>query len=234
MTFKKLITMSICAAAITACSSHQGYQSYQAPAYNNPGKFGVGLGVGTTGATVEAKYAPSKTVMLRGSYNYLDFSMDEEFDDIDYDGDFKANTVAGFVDIAPFHNGFIVSGGAYIGDKTLDLNATPTGNVEIGGSTFTSAEVGTLTGQAELRNFAPYAGIGYDSFISGSTDWSFNARAGVMFTGAPKVDLVSANGTLSSDPRLRGELEAEINAIEDDAEDYRYYPVVTVGLTRRF
>jgi len=200
----------------------------------NSAKFAVGLGVGTTGATVEGKFAPNNTVALRGNFNFLDVTVDEEFDDIDYDGDFEATTFGGFVDVAPFQNGFVLSGGAYVGDKTLDLDATPTTNVEIGGQIFTPAEVGTLTGQAKLDSFAPYAGIGYDGFIAGSKAWSFNARAGVMFTGSPNVDLVSANGTLSGNPVLRQELEAEIAAIEEDAEDYKYYPVLTIGVARRF
>jgi len=149
-------------------------------------------------STIEGKFAPNDFIALRGNFNYLDFSVDEEYDDIDYEGNFDATTFGGFVDVAPFQNGFILSGGALLGDKTVGLDATPSTNVEIGDQVFTPAEVGTLTGQAELNSFAPYAGIGYDSFIAGSSDWSFNARAGVMFTGSPEVDLISANGTLSN------------------------------------
>lgn len=229
---KTLITLLGCTALFAGCSSHSSYHPNAQS--SNASKFGVGLGVGTTGATVEAKFAPNDTVALRGSFNYLSFSIDEEFDDIDYDGDFDATTFGGFVDVAPFKNGFVLSGGAFLGDKTLDFDATPTGSVEIGDQIFSPSEVGTLTGKAELASFAPYAGLGYDGFIAGSKDWSFNARAGVMFTGSPDVELVSANGSLSSNAILRQELDAEIEAIEDDADDYKYYPVVTIGLTRRF
>ena len=229
---KTLITLLGCTTLFAGCSSHSSYHPNAQS--SNASKFGVGLGVGTTGATVEAKFAPNDTVALRGSFNYLSFSIDEEFDDIDYDGDFDATTFGGFVDVAPFKNGFVLSGGAFLGDKTLDFDATPTGSVEIGDQIFSPSEVGTLTGKAELASFAPYAGLGYDGFIAGSKDWSFNARAGVMFTGSPDVELVSANGSLSSNAILRQELDAEIEAIEDDADDYKYYPVVTIGLTRRF
>ena len=217
------------ALALSACNSTSPYNT-QNPRSN----FGVGFGAGTTGATIEAKYAPSTAVMLRGSYNYLDFSSHQDIDGIDYDGEFQASTVAGFVDVSPFRNGFVVSGGAYIGDKTLTLDATPTEDVEIGGQMFTPEEVGMLRGQARLNKFAPYAGIGYDGFIRGSKDWTFNARAGVMFTGSVDAELISANGTLSSNPLLRDELDNEVREIEKDIESFRYYPVVTVGVTRRF
>jgi len=229
---KLLISLLGSAALLAGCASQPNYTP-KAKA-DKSSKFAVGLGVGTTGGTVEGKYAPNNTVALRGNFNFLNFSVDEEFDDIDYEGDFDATTFGGFVDLAPFQNGFILSGGAFIGDKTLDLDATPTTNVEIGGQVFSPTEVGTLTGQAELNSFAPYAGIGYDGFIAGSSDWSFNARAGVMFTGSPEVDLISANGTLSNNPLLRQELEAEIAAIEEEADDYKYYPVLSIGVARRF
>lgn len=229
---KILIPLLGCTALLAGCATQQTTMPKAQAAKGS--KFAVGLGVGTTGATIEGKFAPNDFIALRGNFNYLDFSVDEEYDDIDYEGNFDATTFGGFVDVAPFQNGFILSGGAFLGDKTVGLDATPSTNVEIGDQVFTPAEVGTLTGQAELNSFAPYAGIGYDSFIAGSSDWSFNARAGVMFTGSPEVDLVSANGALSSDPRLRAEIDAEIAAIEEEADDYKYYPVVAIGVARRF
>lgn len=219
------------------CNSPQ-YQPQNQPNYSNntagQSKFAVGLGAGTTGGTIEAKFAPNNKIALRGSYNFLEFEADQDYDGIDYEGDLNLSTFGGFVDVAPFSNGFVLTGGAFIGDKTLDLNASPANDVEIGGRTFTPEEVGTLNGQAELKSFAPYAGIGYDSFIAGSSDWSFNARAGVMFTGSPKVDLVSVDGLLSDDATLRAELNTEIASIEEEAEDFKYYPVLSIGLARRF
>ncbi len=229
---KTLLTVLGCAALLAGCSSNPANSAKGQSSQGN--KFAVGLGVGTTGATIEAKYAPNDLVALRGNFNFLTISVDQDYDDIDYEGDLDATTFGGFVDVAPFKNGFVLSGGAFLGDKTLDLNATPSTNVQIGDQSFTPSEVGTLTGKAELANFAPYAGLGYDGFIAGSKNWSFNARAGVMFTGSPDVDLVSANGSLSNNALLRQELDAEIAAIEEDADDYKYYPVITLGVARRF
>lgn len=196
--------------------------------------FGVGASVGTTGATLEAKFAPNDRIMLRGNFNYLEFNTDQDYDGIDYDGDLNLTTFGGFVDVAPFGNAFVLSGGAYFGNKTLDLLATPSSDVTIGGQVFTPEQVGTLTGEAELNSVAPYVGIGFDSFATSRSDWSFNARAGVMFTGSPDVELVSANGTLSQDPILLNELRAEVQNIEDDAENFKYYPVISLGVTRKF
>jgi len=231
---KTFVTLFGCAILFAGSSAMTAHASDLNSASGNAGNFAVGVGVGTTGGTFEGKYAFSDSLAVRGNLNLLKVSVDDEYDDIDYDAKFDATTFGGFIDFAPFKNGFVLSGGAYLGDKTLDLDATPANSVEIGGQIFTPNEVGILTGEAKLKSFAPYAGIGYDGFMGGAKSWSFNARAGVMFTGSPEVDLVSANGTLSSDARLRNELEAEIQAIEEEADEFKYYPVLTIGVARRF
>ena len=195
--------------------------------------FGVGANAGTPGIGVEAKLAVSKNVVVRGSYNFLDYEIDETFDDIDYSGDLNLSNFGGFIDFHPFESGLNISAGAFIGDKSVDLTATPNTSVEIGGQLFTAQEVGTLEGVVEIADFAPYLGLGYDSFIKGK-DWSFNVRLGVMFTGEPEATLISTGGTLSSDPILQNEIEAEIQALEDDASDFKYYPVLSVGIAKRF
>jgi len=55
-----------------------------------------------------------------------------------------------------------------------------------------------------------------------------------MFTGSPEVDLVSANGALSNNQVLRQEIDAEIAAIEEEADNYKYYPVISIGIARSF
>lgn len=199
---------------------------------------GVGVGVtgGTTGiaAEIKANPLPSSRLLLRGSYNFAEFSGDVESDGIEYDGDFTLSNFGAFADIAPFGGPFYLSGGAYVGKKEADLIATPATNVTIGGTTFTPADVGSLIGKAEFNDVAPYVGVAFDNFANSIGGWSFNARAGVMFVGSAEVNLTSANGLLSSDPTLLSELVQEIESIEEDAEDYKYFPVVTLGITRRF
>ncbi len=197
-------------------------------------RIGAGASLGTTGLSGEVKYAPSETIMLRGAVSNISVSGELESAGVIYDGDFDMTTVAGFVDLAPFSNGFVLSGGAYLGDKGGDLVATPSQNVEIGGQVFTPEEVGSLFGDVSANDFAPYLGLGYDGFMRHDSPWSFNARAGVMFTGSPEVELTSANGLLSDRDVLRTELENEVRELESDAEDFKYFPVVTVGVTRRF
>lgn len=195
--------------------------------------FGVGGGVGTPGIFVEGKVALGDSLVVRGSYNFLDFSVDETFDGIAYTGDLNFSNLGGFVDFHPFKNGWNISGGAFLGDKSIDLTATPSSNIQIGSTTFTPAEVGTLEGGIEVGDFAPYLGLGYDNFIT-SKNISVNVRLGVMFTGSPEANLRSVGGTLSSNTALLNEINQEITALENDADDFKYYPVISLGIAKKF
>lgn len=219
----QILALTCAALLSTACTSYAG-------------NFGVGGTVGTTGVGVEGKLAMSDNIALRGSVTTAPFSRTETIDGVEYDADLNFTNVGGFVDLYPFKNGFHISGGAYGGDKSADLIGTPgpATTVEIGGTTYTGAQIGTLTGDVSYNDVAPFVGLGYDGFMKRSSNWSFNARAGVMFVGSPEVDLTAAGGLVSASPMVQAELQNEIANLEAELDDYKYYPVVTLGITRRF
>lgn len=193
----------------------------------------VGGSIGTTGASVEAQVKITPTIQLRGGYNYFQYGVDETYDDILYDGDLDLTTWGAFVDLHPFSNSFMVTAGAYFGDKKLGLSATPTSNVEIGNQTFTPAQVGTLAMDGDLEDVAPFVGIGWDTTFE-NPGIGFKVIAGAMFTGSPQVNLVSTGGTLSNDSNFQTQLAIEEQNLQDDIDDYEIYPVVQAGLTFSF
>lgn len=219
----KILALSCVALLSTACTSYAG-------------NYGLGGTVGTTGIGVEGKMAVSDNLALRGTLTTAPINRDATIDDVDYEADLNFTNVGGFADLYPFQNGFHISGGAYAGEKSMDLVGTPGAatTVEIGGTTYTGAQIGTLTGDVSYNDIAPFVGIGYDGFMKRSSDWSFNARAGVMFVGSPDVDLTAAGGLISASPMVQAELQNEITNLEAELDDYKYYPVVTLGITRRF
>lgn len=203
----------------------------------NPHNWGLGGTVGTTGITTEAKAAVSSQVVLRGSIGTLPVSRDETFDDVDYEADLNMTTYGGFVDFYPFqNNGFNITGGVYGGGKSVDLVGTPgpATTVDIGGTTYTGAQIGTLRGTIDYADAAPFVGLGYDGFMNHNKLWSFNARAGVMFVGKPEVNLDAEGGLVSNLPSVQAELQNEAANLQDEIDKYKYYPVVSVGVTRRF
>lgn len=224
---RSLIRLHLAAAALAAI----GAGAAQADA-----QFAVSGSIGTPGGTVEGQVSLNDYLGFRGGYNYLSFDVDEDYDGVAYDGELEMSTFGAFVDLHPFKNSFIITGGAYLGDKKLDAVATPTEPVEIGDLVYTPDQVGTLDMSADIGDTAPFIGLGFDTTFQGDGHWGFKIIAGAMFTESPAVALTSNGGTLSDEEQaiFVDELEKERQNLEDDIEDFKAYPVVQAGLTFRF
>lgn len=194
----------------------------------------VGATAGTTGLGLEVQVKVGSIFTLRGSIDRLTHSADKRFDDVDYNAELAFDTVGGFIDMHPLANGFLISGGAYVGDRDIDLNATPTASLNIGGQTFTPSQVGTLNGTVKLREVAPFVGIGWDDTFYRQGRWGFRAVAGVAWSDKPEVALSSTGGSLSSDAAFRARLQDESEQITEDTEGYGIFPVIQVGLNYKF
>lgn len=198
------------------------------------GRFALGAQVGTPGAGVTAAFSVSPNFVVRGSYDALKFDRDSTYDDIDYNAELDFNSPGAFIDWHPTGNALFVSAGAFFGDRSVDLDATPTGNTRIGSQTFTPAQIGTLTGKIELEDTAPFVGVGFDNTFTRGGRLGFRFLAGAAFGDAPQVDLNASGGTLSNDPTFQARLAEEEADIQDDADDYKVLPVIQAGLTYRF
>ncbi len=194
----------------------------------------VGATAGTSGVGLEVQVRIGPIFTLRGSLDRLTGGTDESYDGIDYDADLTFDTVGGFIDMHPLANGFLISGGAYVGDRDIALAATPTGPVEIGGQSYTPGQVGTLNGALKLSGVAPFVGIGWDDTFYRNGRWGFRAVAGVAWSDAPEVALTSTGGSLSNDPAFQARLRDESQDISDEAEGYGLFPIIQVGLNYKF
>lgn len=192
----------------------------------------VGASVGTPGIGLELGYDFNDSFGLRANGNWFSLSKDVESDGVNYDGKLKLFSLGVLGDFYPFESGFRFTGGAYYNDNHVNLTATPSGTVTIGGTPYTPAEIGSLSGAADFNEFTPYAGIGYTS-NRGEPGLSFVVDAGVMFQGRPEITLVG-NGPITSTPGFQADLERERRQIADDLKWTRFYPAVRVGAAYRF
>ncbi len=192
------------------------------------------LNLGTPGAGVEAQLSLGPVFVLRGGIDTLGYDVDQNFDGVDYSGRFDFDTVSAFVDLHPFQNAFLISGGVYIGDRSIGLSARPSVTVEIGGQIVTPGQVGTLSGAIKLSDVAPFVGVGFDDAFYRDSRFGFRAIAGFAWSEAPEVALNSTGGSLSNDPAFRARLEQEARDISAEAEDKGIFPIVQLGATVRF
>lgn len=206
--------------------------STTSPSVSNSSPFAIGPKVGTLGVGLEGSFSLSKEFKLRLGVNGLRYNKKLSDDGIDWSGKLNLFTVGAMVDYHPFQNGFRVSTGIMYNRNNLSISATPTNNVNINGTVYTPAQIGTMKGKLDFRKVSPYLGFGYDGALTSNGALSFNAEIGVLFQGSPRAT-VSATGALAAQQQFLNDVKAEA---QDAANTgwLRYYPVVSVGFKYRF
>ncbi len=206
----------------------------------NPYGYNAALKVGTLGVGLDISRALNDGVALRLNVNGLKINRTETLDDVDYDASLKLLTAGLLADYYPFENGFRLSAGAYYNGNKLDGTATPadTQSVKIGDQTFTGAQLGHLDAKVDFKKFAPYLGIGWGN-DSRRKGWGFTFDLGVLYQGSPKVyakGYVDANapGKAALQTQIDTEVEKERQNIANDIDNYKWYPVVMIGINYTF
>jgi hypothetical protein len=115
---------------------------------------------GTLGIGPEGGYRFSKAVGVRANATFLSISRGFDRDEVDRDGEVKLKPGGAMMALFPSEGGFFVSGGARINGNKGRAVATPAGPQEIGDRVYTPAQIGTLRGRAETKNFAPQLTLG--------------------------------------------------------------------------
>ncbi len=138
-----------------------------------------------------------------------------------------------FVDVRPFQNRIVISGGVYTGDRSRIDTATPSSaGMSDAGATLQPA--GALKLAVTGDDFAPFVGLGYDSTYDSDRRWGVKLSAGALLSGSPEVAMTSRNGPLSGDAIFRDQLEKERQRFDEDTTRQGVHPVVQLGLSYRF
>lgn len=166
-------------------------------------------------------------VNLRAGYNWFDFSKSLTEGDIDYEADLHLQSVPILIDVHPFHGSFRITGGVYYNNNELDLSAiVDASSVGSGGAAGPVNLNGNISWSSE---FAPYFGIGFGNAADDSGAIGFSLDIGAFYQGSADVILTESSGTVSA-----ADLAVEAQQIEDDLDSFKFFPVVTVGITFRF
>ena len=161
---------------------------------------------------------------------------DREESDLVFNGDADLGGAQALLDWYPMGGSFRLTVGAV---DTLDVqvNATPVG----GTFTFDDVEyraedVGDARGRADFGSLAPYVGLGYGRALSADGHLSFLFDLGIAFPGSPDVTLDvtcnAPNAMLCA--QLATDAAAEQGELQDDADDYKYWPVLAIGVSYKF
>jgi len=195
--------------------------------------YNAGLKFGTQGIGLDISRAINPNLAVRFNViNYFKYNKKDKIGQINYDAHLKLLTAGVLLDYFPSNTStFRMSIGAYYNKNKITATATPSSNVKIGNTTYTPAQIAQIDTSITFNKLAPYIGIGWGNKPSKS-GWQFNFDLGVMYQGTPKVNTkVTTNVAI---PGLQNNIEVETNKIRDDIKKYKWYPVVSIGISKSF
>jgi hypothetical protein len=188
---------------------------------------GLAVHVGSMGVGADAAVMVHHNIGLRASGNYFPFDINFNSSGVDYNLEMPSPQFLLLADLYPTGS-FRVSAGLMISSTSFDLTGELDGPVDIGGTTYTPAEVGNLTGTIETRDVSPYIGIGFGNPTANRV--GFFVDLGVAFHGNPEAS-AAADGPVASQPGFQQDLDREVQEIQDDVEDVIVYPVLSIGIS---
>ena len=191
---------------------------------------GVGLGsrVGTLGLGGELAIGLTESLAVRGGIGLSPLEPGVTFHDVDVS--LKLPTVFN-VGLDLYLNSAVrVGGGIMFRSGHPEVKGTFAAAQDIGGTTFTPQEIGTLTGVIESSGSAPYVLIGFGRHTAEGVGLFLDV--GVAFMGDPAVRLGARDGELSSDVGpLMSALQQEAADFEADMRGYlRFWPILSLGI----
>jgi hypothetical protein len=215
-------------------------------------QFAIGAKVGLLGAGVEAAVPLSYHLNLRAGGNFLSYNDTLTSDGITYNADLKFRSAETSVDWFPWARSFHISPGAlvYNGNRITGGASVPAGQTfTLNNTTYTSSSTDPVTGYGSLtlRKTAPKLTVGWGNLIPrNGRHLSVPFEIGAAYVGDPKVALsfsgtacsvdagVSNCSNVATDPTTQANVAAEERKIAKDADDARFFPLLSVGFAYRF
>ncbi|MHB1943455.1 MAG: hypothetical protein ACYCP0_10505 [Acidiferrobacteraceae bacterium] len=201
---------------------------------------GVTVGVGTMGFGLDVGTPLiQNTLNLRLGFTRFGLSRSGTYSksgtNIPYHGNFTLESIPVLVDYFPFHGVFHLTARIIDNRTSLSADATPPpgSTVTINGSSYTAAQVGSLTGNADYRRkIEPYLGLGWGNLASASRGFTFGVDLGVLFTGNPQVVLNASNP--SNNAQLASDVASAQATAQNNADKVSFWPLIQAGIGYTF
>lgn len=195
------------------------------------GGIGLTLKVGTLGGGLEATVGASDYLGFRFGINKMSVGPSIERDEGTINTDLDWLSYGALADWHMFGGGFRLTGGGLINKNKFKLTADLTESVELDGQEYRLSD---LQGEVTFATLAPYVGIGYGNAVGADGRWHFSCDFGVMFQGEPKISASATASDPGLQPAVDAALDREVADIQNEASDYKYYPVIALGISYRF
>ncbi|MCX7009152.1 MAG: hypothetical protein NTY53_18215 [Kiritimatiellaeota bacterium] len=128
-------------------------------------------------------------------------------------------------------NGFRISAGVMFNNDRGEISAKSGQNVSVNDNDYL---VSSLSGKIDFNRFGPYLGIGYGNAADTSAHWHFATDLGVAYLGSPNITLEATALNPAQQAALNSDIAAQINKYQDDVKPFKFYPVLTIGVSYTF
>lgn len=196
---------------------------------------GIDVKIGTLGPGIEIAHAFNENVGVRIAFNTWNYSKTRTEDGVDYDAKLKLRSFQVLGEWYPFSGVFRFDLGLVSNGNKFDLVAKPSagGTFTFNNRTYNASDVDSANGHVDFKKVAPYLGVGWGRpFGSGFT---MTADVGVLFQGKPRSSLtVVCGSTVPNCAQLTSDVAAEQADLDESLKDFRFYPVLSIGVGYRF
>lgn len=191
----------------------------------------LGVKAGTLGFGVEGAWRPIPWFDVRLGLNQFTYDEVGSQAGVNYDAELSLDSVYATANFRFPLSPMRFTAGLFNNGNELLLVSQEAAAIDIGGTVYPGAAVGTLRSVTSFDSTAPYVGVGFDFDLLDKV--GLNLDLGVLWQGDPNVTL-TADGVLASDPTFQDALEQERQQLVDEVEDYKAWPVVSLGVTYKF
>jgi hypothetical protein len=192
----------------------------------------MGVKATTDGVGIEVVKGFGTRLNVRLGYSFLTVPISYSLDFQGISATTKARLKFGgvklFLDFYPVKNAIHLTAGVMQNGMKHSLEVIPTSDYPYGDIMIPASDLGSLEAVVTPKvKISPYVGLGFGNTLSREHRVSFNFELGVLYHGAPQLDLV---GTKMLSPMASENNEQIImNAIAQ----YQWYPLMSFQLTFR-
>lgn len=198
---------------------------------------GAAVRAGTPGIGLDLDLGLSPSFGMRVGFSGFNINHDIDTSDVNYKGRLQLRTITGLLDWYVLRGGFHLTAGVAGNDTKLNVVAQPRQDTfTIDGTTYTSSQLGSLTGQLKFGNsLSPYIGFGWGNPAGEGSRVHFLFDVGAIYGGTPSVTLTARCGPaapVGSAPCNQAlvDVASEEAKLRDKADILRWYPVVSLGI----
>lgn len=205
-------------------------------AYAAEGMFRLDAHASTLGGGLELGMPLTESYTARLGFNTFKFSANENSGGLNYSGDLKLSSVTALVDWRPWGGVTHLTAGVIFNNNKLEMNATATGgtNYDINGVIYTANSGDSINTAVEFNKASPYLGIGWSGQPK-KQGFSFSTDIGILFQGSPKATVTASGAWTGAGGETLTDLVADAqNQLNSDLSNFKYYPVISIGIGYTF